>query len=280
MLNVTDVCQGEDVVINLTNATNLIDGNYNLSYSIIGANIFNQTTNVTFTSGESTFQINSDLFINAGLNELTIDSLTDNITHCSGDVSNLPTLNFTIFESLDPILINEGNAFCTEDNPTIDSLSNNIINTNIISIFWYNSQIGGTIYPSETLLEDGITYYASVISNDGCESITRLAVTVTLTTCIEEIIIPDGFSPNNDNINDTFDIKNLDTLYPNFKLTIYNRYGNVLYIGNINTPKWNGESHSGKVYGDSIVPTGVYFFILEFNDNIRGDLQGRLYLNR
>ena len=180
---------------------------------------------------------------------------------------------FTIFESLDPILVNDGNVFCLEDNPTIDSLSSNIVNTNIISIFWYDSQTGGTIYPSETLLEDGVTYYASVISNDGCESITKLAVTVSVTTCADDLIIPDGFSPNNDGINDSFDIKNLDTLYPNFKLTIYNRYGNVLYIGNINTPNWNGESQSGNAYGNNSAPTGVYFFVLEFNDNTREDLQ-------
>ncbi|WCO00786.1 gliding motility-associated C-terminal domain-containing protein [Psychroserpens ponticola] len=280
MINVADVCQGENVTVNLNNATNLTDGDYNLSYNITGANTFNQTVAITFINGDSAFQINSDLFINEGSNELSVDSLIDNITNCSGDLSNLTTINFTVFESLDPILINEGNTFCIEDHPTIASLSSNITNTNIISTYWYDSQIGGNTYTPETILENGTTYYASVISIDGCESITRLAVTVSLTTCIEKLIIPDGFSPNGDSINDTFDIKNLNTLYPNFKLTIYNRYGNVLYTGNKNTPKWNGESHSGKVYGDNIVPTGVYFFILEFNDNIRKDLQGRLYLNR
>jgi gliding motility-associated-like protein len=117
-------------------------------------------------------------------------------------------------------------------------------------------------------------------STFGCESPSRLPVMVDLNQC-EDIVIPDGFSPNGDNINDQFVIKNLSEKYPNFTLEIYNRYGNILYKGNINTPNWEGTTtEAGITIGNTLVPVGVYFYIIEFNDGAHDPKQGRLYLSR
>ncbi|WP_276975838.1 gliding motility-associated C-terminal domain-containing protein, partial [Flavobacterium filum] len=103
--------------------------------------------------------------------------------------------------------------------------------------------------------------------------------TVELKDCTE-IIIPDGFSPNNDGINDSFVIKNLRELYPNFTLEIFNRYGNILYKGNAASSDWDGTSDKGIQIGGNKLPVGVYFFIINFNDGNRKPLQGRVYLSR
>jgi gliding motility-associated-like protein len=101
-----------------------------------------------------------------------------------------------------------------------------------------------------------------------------------LTGC-SEIFIPDGFSPNNDGLNDEFYIKNIEDLYPNFELEIYNRYGNIVYKGNINTPRFNGKANQSTFIGKDILPTGVYFYIVYFNDSENTKpVQGRLYLSR
>ena len=47
-----------------------------------------------------------------------------------------------------------------------------------ISIQWHDAPVGGNLYLSTALLVDGQTYYAS--QNDGCESTSRLAVTVSI----------------------------------------------------------------------------------------------------
>jgi gliding motility-associated-like protein len=148
------------------------------------------------------------------------------------------------------------------------------------TVIWYSAATGGTALPSTDLLVNGTTYYAAAVAASGCESATRLQVIANIKNC-QEIKIPDGFSPNNDTINDTFVIGNLAELYPLFTLEIYNRYGNKVYQGNINTPNWDGTSSEGGLkLGDSLLPTGVYFFIINFNDGTREPLQDRVYLSR
>jgi gliding motility-associated-like protein len=70
-----------------------------------------------------------------------------------------------------------GNAtqeFCTSENAKISNLS-----ANGTSVKWYNSASGGTEYSDLTLpLVDGQVYHASQTSLQGCESTSRLAVTV------------------------------------------------------------------------------------------------------
>ena len=96
--------------------------------------------------------------------------------------------------------------------------------------------------------------------------------------------IPDVFTPNGDGYNDTFVIPALAN-YPNFKLTIYNRYGNIVYKyankGRVNPIWWDGHS-TGRmtINKNKIVPVGTYFYIIDFNDDTKKPLQGWIYLNK
>ena len=76
-------------------------------------------------------------------------------------------------------------SFCAINNPTIESLS--VTGT---SIRWYASASGGSQLSSSTPLTNGTTYY-STQTIDGCESDTRLAVTVT----VSDPAAPTGVSP-------------------------------------------------------------------------------------
>ena len=66
------------------------------------------------------------------------------------------------------------------------------------------------------------------------------------------IIIPNVFTPNNDGINEYFNIRNL-LLYDHRKVVIYNRWGKVIYKSDNYNNDWGGEN----------VPDGVYFGKLE-----------------
>ena len=97
--------------------------------------------------------------------------------------------------------------------------------------------------------------------------------------CDIQALIPDGFSPNADGINDTFNIPPLREFFPDFKLMIFNRYGNIIYKGDADSNDWDGRSNQGGL-GSDILPVGVYFYILELNDGKNKPIQGRVFLNR
>ncbi len=92
--------------------------------------------------------------------------------------------------------------------------------------------------------------------------------------------IPEGFSPSGDNINDEFEIKNLLNIYPDFELSIYSRYGNLIYKGYNEEGFWNGISNEGILYNNSLVPIGVYFYVLQLNDPAYSEpFIGDIYVN-
>jgi gliding motility-associated-like protein len=182
-----------------------------------------------------------------------------------------------------PVLETGGQNFCGLDSPapTLANLSANVNGTG--TIVWFDALHNGNQLPDSQVLQDGMTYYGFDSSaTSGCISENALAVTVSLSHCGEdeyELMIPDGFSPNGDGINDTFNIPNIEFLFPDFTLEIYNRYGNVMYKGNRNTPDWDGRSNQSTVI-DGVAPNGVYFYIVNFNKGNKPAKQGRLYLNR
>lgn len=179
-----------------------------------------------------------------------------------------------------PVLNTDGQNFCGTDNPTIQDLSNN---TNSGStIVWYDAQTGGNLLLSSTLLTEGMTYYGyDSNSSTGCQSKEVLAVTVSLTNCdvTADFFIPDGFSPNGDGKNDSFHIPDIEFIYPDYTIEIYNRYGNLLFKGN-KTKDWDGKNSTSSNILDGVAPNGVYFYVINFNKNNTAPKQGRLYLNR
>lgn len=95
------------------------------------------------------------------------------------------------------------------------------------------------------------------------------------------------FTPNNDGVNDVFEIAELPILYPNFEMKIVNRYGNLVYQykhnGDKNTiPQW-WDGYSGErmtLKGSELLPIGVYYYSIEFNDDKTKPITSWIYLSR
>jgi gliding motility-associated-like protein len=69
--------------------------------------------------------------------------------------------------------------------------------------------------------------------------------------------IPDAFSPNGDGINDVWNIKGIE-LYPSARITICNRWGQVLWKSDLGYPvPWDGVSR-GKA-----LPVDSYYYFIE-----------------
>ena len=75
-----------------------------------------------------------------------------------------------------------------------------------------------------------------------------------------QLIIPNIFTPNGDNLNDEFFIKASNLT--NFNCKIYNRWGVLIYqFDNINSA-WNGKDKSGESATD-----GTYYYVVSYTDN-------------
>ncbi|WP_366927245.1 gliding motility-associated C-terminal domain-containing protein [Flavobacterium sp.] len=275
-ISVANTCLGSGSTATITNI-DAPDGTYTITYTITGVNPTTQTLDITAVNGQATFAIDATLLPNLGISNFSISDIIQVGSTCPGTTNPNASTTFEVTQDNTPQLIDKGNEFCGRDNPTIADLSANIVGGQ--TVVWYDAPTGGNAYAPTDLLVHGTTYYAE-FAGTTCTGTVRLQVTVDLTVCTD-LIIPDGFSPNGDGINDDFDIVNIRELYPNFTLEIYNRNGNILYKGNTAKPNWDGTAKEGGVMiGSGVVPTGVYFWILNFNDGARKPLQGRVYLNR
>jgi len=120
------------------------------------------------------------------------------------------------------------------------------------------------VYPEETFT------YPFVAFNNGC--ILYDYVTVFVRDGLE---IPNTFSPNGDNLNDSWKIPDIE-LYPENKLTIYNRNGFLLESYEPYTPssQWAG------VWQGAALPEGVYFYVLELNNSEKTIYKGTISIIR
>ena len=75
-----------------------------------------------------------------------------------------------------------------------------------------------------------------------------------------DIFIPTGFSPNNDNQNDDWKIKGIEK-FNEAKISVFNRWGQLLFEGNNINSSWNG------IYNNELLPTGDYYFIIDLGNN-------------
>lgn len=73
-------------------------------------------------------------------------------------------------------------------------------------------------------------------------------------------------SANDDGYNDDFFIAGLRDIFVNFKLSVYNRWGRLVWTGDNNAPNWVGRNNEGYIANSGFTADGTYYYILELND--------------
>lgn len=112
------------------------------------------------------------------------------------------------------------------------------------------------------------------LTNDHCFSVTSFLLTTT--NCPPTVY--NYISANNDGKNDEFTIDGLETIFLNYKIEIYNRWGTLIWTGNRYTGNWKGYVQDG--IESTKATDGTYYYLIFLNDpDYSEPLKGFLYLN-
>ena len=171
----------------------------------------------------------------------------------SGGCSDTDTIIVDIEPPLEAISLPSDTTFCNETTITVTAYQPNATN-----YLWEGfSAYYGQNDPADTsfiITLDGL--YTVTVSN-GCQSI-ELTMEVFTEDCGCYPYIPNAFTPNNDGNNDIFRIYS-NCQIDNYRLTIYDRWGSLLFQSNDIGEGWNGE------FQGNILPNGVYVYVLEYS---------------
>lgn len=85
--------------------------------------------------------------------------------------------------------------------------------------------------------------------------------------------IPTGFSPNNDQVNDVYEIESA-LFYEDLELVIYNRWGQVLYTQKPYLNNWDGTNSNNEPLVD-----GTYFYLVRI-ERLNFEEKGYVVINR
>ena len=165
------------------------------------------------------------------------------------------------------ILDANGNAtidFAALDNGSYDNCA--IASTELSQSTFDCSQVG----------KNFITVY--VTDNSGNQSSAVVMVTVVASDACggdswNGPSVPDAFTPNGNNYNDTWVIPGLEG-YNTKEMTVYSRYGSLVHYSSVYNNDWDGTL----LNTGTPVPDGTYYYILKLDGGKQ--LNGYVYINR
>ncbi len=101
------------------------------------------------------------------------------------------------------------------------------------------------------------TYTVTVTTAEGCVDTDEVTVTV-----IPAIVAPNAFTPNRDGVNEVWEIENIEN-YPDVRVEIFNRWGNLVFSSNGYGTPWDGT------YNGEDLPVATYYYIIYLNSSER-----------
>ena len=167
------------------------------------------------------------------------------------------TTSFNLLEGEEPVttITTDSDEFEICDNTTTPLILTAVpdnYNASEVSIVWYEDgmTLSGETGLTLSVLTGGYYEVEVTFNSTGCTNIVGQEV-ITLENCV----VPQAISPNNDGKNDNFDLSAFDVQ----KLEIFNRYGVLVYSRTNYTNEWHGQSDSGDE-----LPVGTYYYVMRY----------------
>ncbi len=135
-----------------------------------------------------------------------------------------------------------------------------------VTITWYRDGvlISGETGLSLPVLESGLYEIEVRFTETGCIGTVGQDVIE-----LDQCVIPQGISPNNDSLNDSFDLSSFDVS----KIEIFNRNGTLVYSKSNYSNEWFGQTNDGDE-----LPVGTYFYSMIYQGG--KEKTGWVYINR
>ena len=249
-----------------TSALIPIDGSENITLSFVLPDNINAEFELTLVIDSNELKVGVIKEINEDNNEVQIlisdpvlpkYNLLDNLTACNEGLKK-GTFDFSSYEDAVKVEATDKVTFF-ETFDDADANVNPIINISNLKVT--------TPFPVFVRIQD----------TEGCYSITNfILMTEKCSPKVYNLVTtnPDGFY-------DSFLVDGLRDVFVNFKTSIFNRWGILVWTGNNNTEDFNGVANEGQIYIDGDLPDGTYFYIIELNDpDYNEPLTGFLHLTK
>lgn len=109
-------------------------------------------------------------------------------------------------------------------------------------------------------------YNVTVLDALGCSKADSVLIPINPVACIDPV---NCFTPNGDLFNDTWIIDNME-LYPNLHISVFNKWGNIVYEQQGIYAPWDGTFQSNEL------PAGTYYYLIELNYLDRAPVTGTI----
>ncbi len=130
-------------------------------------------------------------------------------------------------------------------------------------------------FQGNTLLSPGV-YSKSIKNSIGCDTTYTLEIKLKSICSNCNVVFPNTFSPNNDNVNDFFtpyiDCKSIPYDIKAYTVKIYNRWGQMVFQYNESSTGWDGRYKNS----DPVIDTYIYYAEVLYQNNqskvFKGDI--------
>ncbi|TPE45466.1 Ig-like domain-containing protein [Pontibacter mangrovi] len=116
--------------------------------------------------------------------------------------------------------------------------------------------------------DETITYTLTITTAEGC--VDTASVTVEVIPAIE---VPNAFSPNGDNVNEVWEIKNYED-YPDMRVEVFNRWGNKIFSSKGYGVPWDGT------YNGKELPVATYYYLIYLRSTNEEPISGNVTIIR
>jgi gliding motility-associated-like protein len=109
--------------------------------------------------------------------------------------------------------------------------------------------------PNETT-----TYFLNISNSNGCQTVDSITINVITAADVdcEKLLLPNAFTPNNDQLNDRFGISNLFLMQSMEYFEIYDRWGAKMWTTNNLNDTWDGT------FKGNLVNPGMYMYKVKY----------------